>query len=166
MDLEYDADGSVALAAFSSRVRATFVDLALCTLTSTIIVKVAFSSVTATMDKVGVQLVGVAVFTAIFAIYEVALVGLRSRTLGNEVSKTVVVHADDLSPASLTQAVIRFAVGPLVFCGGAALIWSSPMWVLAVLGYLCADLGVGLASASGQTIHDRLARTVVVLTAE
>jgi hypothetical protein len=74
-----------------------------------------------------------------------------------------VVHEDDLDQASMIQAVIRFVCGPLVFCGGAAVIWLSPLWVLAVVGYVGADFAVGLASASVQTLHDKVARTVVVL---
>lgn len=163
MDIERDDDGSVALATLSARVRATLVDLALCAMTSSILMKVAFASIVESMSKVGAQLVGVVVFAVLLGLYEIGMVGLRGRTLGNEVTKTAVVHEDDLSPATLLQATIRFVLGPLVFCAGAAIIWVSPMWVLAVVGFLAADFGVAMASATVQTLHDRAARTVVVL---
>ncbi len=163
MVIERDGDGSVALATLGSRLRATLVDLALCAMTSSILMKVAFASVVESMSKVDAQLVGVGVFAVLLGIYEIGMVGANGKTLGNVVTKTAVVHEDDLSPATFIQAFIRFVLGPLVFCAGAAIIWLSPMWVLAVVGYVGVDLSLAVASASVQTLHDRAARTVVVV---
>ena len=163
MELELEPDGSVALASMGSRLRATLVDLALCVMTSTILMKVAFASIVNSMSKVHAQLFGVVVFAVLLGVYEIGMVAVRARTLGNEVTKTAVVHQDDLSPATAIQAALRFILGPLVFCGGAAVIWLQPMWVLAVVAYVVADFTFGIMSASGQTLHDKAARTVVVL---
>ena len=83
MELELEPDGSVALASMGSRLRATLVDLALCVMTSTILMKVAFASIVNSMSKVHAQLFGVVVFAVLLGVYEIGMVTVRARTLGN-----------------------------------------------------------------------------------
>ncbi len=155
MRLEIDDAGSVALATTGQRVRATLLDLALCALTSSILVKTLFAGSMSEMTTFRRQVVSSLVFTVLLALYEVLMIGLRGRTLGNEVTRTAVVHADDLSTASMLQAVIRFFAGPFVFCVGSIILWLIP--------YVIVDHAFAARGATMQTLHDRAARTVVVV---
>ncbi|MEI6701120.1 MAG: RDD family protein [Actinomycetota bacterium] len=155
MHLEVDEAGSVALATVGQRIRTTLLDLALCALTSSILVKTLLAGSLSGMSTLTRQVVSSLVFTVLLALYEVLMLGLRGRTLGNEVTKTAVVHADDLSPVSMLQAVIRFFAGPFIFCVGSIVFWLIP--------YVIIDHAFAARGATLQTLHDRAARTVVVV---
>ena len=155
MRLEVDDSGSVALATVGQRIRATLLDLALCALTSSILVKTLLAGSISGMTTVKRQVVSGLVFTLLLGVYEVPMIGLRGRTLGNEVTKTAVVHADDLSAVSMVQAVLRFFAGPMVFCLGSIVLWLIPSVIV--------DHAFAARGGTMQTLHDRAARTVVVV---
>ena len=87
-------------------------------------------------------------------VYQTWCIGSSGATFGNRLTKTVVVDENLEGGISYGRALVRFLAGPLVTS-------VSVLVPLASL-YALGDVAAIFAGSAQQTVHDRVARTVVI----
>ena len=146
---------SVALAGFGKRVGATVLDALLVGLVASAVNLATGLNVASHRDLSTALRASVVVFV-LTGIYQVGAIAGWGRTLGNRAVRTEVRRAADLEPPNFGQALLRFLTG-------AGLAAWSPVTVVAFAYGLLDDLWC-LWDGANQTLHDKAARTVVILT--
>ena len=133
------------------RVAATVVDNLLLLLPTTVLLAL-LPSLFGTLAALAVQ-----------GVYQIALLSSSSgQTVGNRMARTRVRSVSTDGPISVRQAVWRWGV--VVAYSALTLANLAPLTALAgAIGLF--DVLFPLANAERQTIHDRIAATVVVMTA-
>lgn len=102
---------------------------------------------------------GLVVGVATVALYEIVAIAIWGRTVGKLMVGTRVVRLDGIEPVGPRVAGIRWGVvafGTLFVVLGVVGVFLDWLWVAVVYGFVL--------SASRQGLHDRAARTEVVLT--
>jgi uncharacterized RDD family membrane protein YckC len=89
---------------------------------------------------------------AVFALYDIYMVGAYGRTLGKMVCGLTVVRRNDVTIPGYGVATVRYIVG---------LLYAIPLigWILFIITAV-----LGFTDSLRQTIHDKLASTVVAKT--
>jgi uncharacterized RDD family membrane protein YckC len=141
---------SAELATFGARAAASLIDA--------LLIGLATSLVTASIGH-GASRAALTVLTAgtmalLSGVYQTWCIGSSGATFGNRLTKTVVVDENLDGGVSFGRAALRFIAGPLV----TSLAVLVPLASIYALG----DVAAMFAGAAQQTLHDRLARTVVV----
>jgi len=141
---------SAELATFGARAAASLIDA--------LLVGLATSLVTASIghgsSRTALTALTAVTMAVLSAAYQTWCIGSSGATFGNRLTKTMVVDENLNGGVSFGRAFLRFLAGPLV----TSLAVLVPLASIYALG----DVAAMFAGSAQQTLHDRLARTVVV----
>ncbi len=153
--VEPDAEGSVELASFTSRLNATIVDLLLqgcAAYLALVVLEPAHRSTYVTWVNHGGKATFGLTLAAVVVLYQGVCVALWSKTLGNRLAGTEVLRSSDLGRPSLLQSLTRVVTGSAL---------GALSGISALFGvYVIVDALASVVDPSGQTLHDRAARTI------
>ncbi len=141
---------SAELATFGARAAASLIDALLIGLGTSLVT----ASIGHGSSRSAVTALTAGTMAVLTGVYQTWCIGSSGATFGNRLTKTVVVDEDLDGGVAYGRAFLRFLAGPLV----TSLAVIVPLASVYALG----DVAAMFAGSAQQTLHDRLARTVVV----